>query len=45
VSIVLLWILTRLETMNNLVADPCNLGMLFLYNLTGIAQTKNCSLS
>ncbi len=44
-SFVLFWILTRIETMNNLVADPCSLGMLFLYNITGVAHNKNCNLT
>jgi hypothetical protein len=43
VSIISFWILSRVETINDLVAGPCGIGMLLLHNLTGVPYQKNCN--
>ena len=45
VSIISFWILSRVETINNLVSGPCGLGVLFLQNLTGIPPNKACTVT
>jgi hypothetical protein len=43
VSFISFWILSRVETINNLVAGPCGIGMLLLRNLTGVPPNKSCT--
>ncbi len=43
VTFILIWMLTRVETITELVSGPCSLGMILLRNLTGLPDIKNCS--
>jgi hypothetical protein len=43
VSMVLFWILSRVESLNDLVAGPCGIGSLLLQNLTGLPPNTLCN--
>ena len=44
VSLVCIWTLTRVESMNDLFLGPCGLAMLLIRNLTGTTQNISCSI-
>ena len=45
VTFILIWMLTRVETITELVSGPCSLGMILLRNLTGLPDFCSVSLS
>jgi hypothetical protein len=42
-SMILFWILNRVESLNELVAGPCGIGSLLLQNLTGLPPNTLCN--